>query len=60
MSTKPSLRGLSVVCPVCKAGIDVPCKRPRSRPGSHNERLVLEVSGDQVSTPKGLTAADKT
>jgi hypothetical protein len=34
-----NLLSLTVACPVCKAPIGKPCKRPRSRPGSHAERI---------------------
>jgi hypothetical protein len=35
--------GLSVKCPVCKVEPGKPCKKPRSRPGSHKLRIEAEA-----------------
>lgn len=35
--------GLSVKCPVCKVEPGVACKKPRSRPGSHQLRIEAEA-----------------
>lgn len=35
------VNALLVKCPVCGAGVAVACKRPRSRKGTHKERIKL-------------------
>jgi hypothetical protein len=35
--------GLTVKCPVCKVEAGQHCKKPRSRPGSHQLRIEAEM-----------------